>query len=166
MAPMRKRVPIAVAVLALALGVAWVALRAPQAPEARFATLAGKSVSLADLRGKVVLVDFWAIDCEICLDEMPSLAENYRRFAPRGYEVVAVALASSHPNLVADFAQRRALPFPVALDLDGTVAQAFGDVQVTPTLVLLDRQGRVLRKWRGRTDWRELSATIEKALAS
>jgi peroxiredoxin len=163
----RKLAFLASALLVLAAtGLAIALLREPNRPEARFATLAGPSVSLADLRGKVVLVDFWATDCEICVEEMPSLADSYRRFAPRGYEVVAVALASDHPNRVADFAQKRALPFTVALDLDGSVARAFGEVPVTPTLFLLDKEGRVLRQWRGRTDWRALSARIEKALAS
>ncbi len=164
---MRKRVSYVVGVVLIAgaaAASAW--LRQLDAPQARFTTLAGPSVALADLRGKVVLVDFWATDCEICVEEMPSLAESYRRFAPRGYVVVAVALASDHPNRVADFAQRRTLPFKVALDLDGEAARAFGNVQVTPTLFLIGKDGRVLRQWRGRTDWRELAAAIERALAA
>ena len=164
---MRRRALLALAFVVLALAAAAIALVRPAPrPEARFPTLAGKSVALSDLRGKVVLVDFWATDCEVCIEEMPRLVASYRRFAPRGYEVVAVALASDHPNRVADFAQRSALPFAVGLDLDGTVARAFGDIQVTPTHFLLDKEGRVLKEWRGRTDWRALSAAIEKALAS
>ena len=162
---MRRRALLGLVVIALA--VAGIALLRPAGkPEARFPTLAGKSLAISELRGKVVLVDFWATDCEPCLEEMPSLSENYRRFAPRGYDVVALAMASDHPNRVADFTRRAALPFTVGLDLDGKAARAFGNVTVTPTHFLLGKDGRVLKEWRGRTDWRELTAEIEKALAS
>ena len=162
---MRRRALLGLVFLVLAVA-ASALLRPANKPEARFPTLAGKSLAISELRGRVVLVEFWATDCEPCVEEMPRLAQNFRRFAPRGYEVVALAMASDHPNRVADFARRAALPFTVGLDLDGKAAQAFGDVQVTPTHFLLGKDGRVLRQWRGRTDWRELSAEIEKALAS
>lgn len=162
---MRKAAFLVLAAALLAVA-AFAMLRERSAPDVRFVALDGRNLALSDLRGKVVLVDFWATDCAPCIAEMPALVENYRRFAAAGYEVVAVAMSYDHPNRVAGFAIERALPFKVALDVDGAVASAFGSVEVTPAFFLIGRDGRVIRQWRGQTDWPALSAAIEKALAS
>jgi thiol-disulfide isomerase/thioredoxin len=62
------------------------------APEARFTALSGESFTTSELRGKVVLVNFWATYCVSCVQEMPKIVETHRKFAPRGYETVAVAM--------------------------------------------------------------------------
>lgn len=155
------------ALAAIAIGASLYAAspRHPQAPEVRFVTLSGKSLTTADLRGKVVLVNFWATWCPDCVKEMPKLTETYRKFAPRGYRMVAVAV-HSHPNQVAAFASSRALPFQVALDLDGAVAKSFGNVHITPTSFLIGKDGRIIGKYVGEPDWKDLDAAVEKALGS
>jgi peroxiredoxin len=154
-----------VAVAAIAAGVAFGVLQRPAVPQAQFVALAGGSFSTADLRGRVVLVNFWATSCATCVAEMPKMVETWRKYAPRGYEMVAVAMSYDHPNAVAEFARQRALPFRVALDGTGAVARAFGNVSVTPTTYLLDRSGRIVAKYVGEPDWREFHARIERALA-
>ena len=153
--------------MALAIGlVASVAtLRPVAAPEVRFATLAGEQFATSDLRGKVVLVNFWATWCTTCVREMPKMIETYRKYSPRGYEMVAIAV-QSHPNQVAEFARQRSLPFKVAIDNNGELAHRFGDVQLTPTSILIDRQGRIAKQFIGEPDWAELHSTVEKLLAS
>jgi peroxiredoxin len=79
--------------------------------------------------------------------------------------MVAVAMSYDHPNAVAEFAQARALPFRVALDTSGAVAQAFGNVHVTPTTYLLDRSGRIVARYVGEPDWQDFHARVERALA-
>ena len=153
-----------VAVVAIAAGATFAGWQRAQAPQARFIALAGGTFSTADLQGKVVLVNFWATSCVTCVAEMPKMVETWKRFAPRGYEMVAVAMSYDHPNAVAEFAQRRALPFRVALDTGGAVARAFGNVRVTPTTYLLDRRGRVVAKYVGEPDWQDLHARVERAL--
>ncbi|MGH8668452.1 MAG: TlpA disulfide reductase family protein [Burkholderiales bacterium] len=138
--------------------------RSAAAPQVRFATLSGETLATSDLRGKVLLVNFWATSCVVCVREMPRMIETYKKFAPRGYEMIAVAMSYDHPNQVADFAQRRALPFKVALDGSGELARGFGDVRVTPTSFLIDRQGRILKRYLGEPDWGEFHALVEKAL--
>ena len=160
----RKLVFSLVALAIIAAGVLLFAGSAA-APEVRFATLAGESFATSDLRGKVVLVNFWATSCETCVKEMPMLVETHRKFAPRGYTTVAVAMRYDHPNLVADFAQKNALPFRVALDLSGEIARGFGDVHLTPTTIILDRRGRIVKQYLGEPDQAELRALLEKALA-
>jgi len=155
----------AAAALAIAGAAAAVFLQDDAAPEVRFATLAGESLALSDLRGKVVLVNFWATSCVTCVKEMPMLIETHRRFAPRGYETLAVAMSYDHPNLVAEFTRSRALPFKVAIDASGEIARRFGDVRVTPTTFVLDRRGRVLKQYLGEPDAAALHALLEKALA-
>jgi len=83
-----------VAVVAIAAGVAVGAWHRADAPRASFVALNGNNFTVADLRGKVVLVNFWATSCVTCVAEMPKLVEAWRQYAPRGYETVAVAMAS------------------------------------------------------------------------
>jgi peroxiredoxin len=163
---MKPRIIAACAAVAIAAFAAGAALRPSPAPEARFHTLAGEHFSTSDLRGKVVLVNFWATWCTTCVREMPKMVETYRKYAPRGYEMVAVAVQSDHPNQVADFARRRALPFKVALDTSGELARRFGDTPLLPLSVLIDREGRVAAQYTGEPDWAEFHAAIERLLGS
>jgi peroxiredoxin len=135
------------------------------APEVRFTALSGATFSTSDLRGKVVLVNFWGSYCAPCVKEMPKIVATHEKFAPRGYETVAVAVRHDNPHRVAAFAAKRALPFRVALDGSGELAREFGNVRITPTSFLLDRQGRVLRRYVGEHDWAELHRVVERALA-
>lgn len=162
---MRIAIITAVAAAALGLAAAFATVK-PAAPEVRFATLAGESLATSDLRGKVVLVNFWATWCTTCVREMPKMVETYRKYAPQGYEMIAVAVQSDHPNQVAQFARDRALPFRVALDSTGEIAQRFGEVNVTPVSVLIDKEGRIVRQFIGEPDWAELHSQVEKLLAS
>lgn len=163
---MGKKLIVAVAALAIAAG-AGVALltRQTPAPEVRFVTLTGQNFATSDLRGKVVLVNFWATSCVACVEEIPKMVQAWHKFSPRGYEMVAVAMSYDHPNRVAEFTQKRALPFWIALDADGAVARGFGNVSVTPTTFLLDRRGRIVKHYVGEPDWNEFHALVERVLA-
>ena len=135
------------------------------APEVRFTALSGETFSTSDLRGKVVLVNFWGSYCAPCVKEMPKVVETYEKFAPRGYDTVAVAVRQDSPQRVIKFTASRALPFRVALDSSGELAREFGNVRITPTSFLIDKHGRVLRRYVGKTDWAELHDAVERALA-
>jgi peroxiredoxin len=163
---MRRTLVVAAVALVLGIAASLALLQNRQAPEVRFAALSGEQFSTSDLRGKVVLVNFWATWCTTCVQEMPKFTDTYRKFSPRGYEMIAVAVQSDHPNNVAAFTQKRALPFKVALDGDGDIAKQFGRVRITPTSFLIDRNGRVLKEYIGEPDWAEFHALVEKALRS
>jgi thiol-disulfide isomerase/thioredoxin len=160
------KIIVAAAALAIAAAAAVGIFRPEAAPEVRFVTLSGERFATSELRGKVVLVNFWATSCAICVAEMPMLARTHRKFAPRGFETVAVAMRYDHPNAVAGFALRRSLPFRVALDLSGEAASGFGGIVGTPTTFVLDRRGRIVQRYLGRPDEAELQALIERTLAS
>jgi len=153
-----------VGVVAIAAGAAFGVLQRPETPRAQFVALSGGNFSTADLRDRVVLVNFWATSCATCVAEMPKMVAAWRKYAPRGYEMVAVAMSYDHPNAVAEFTASHALPFRVALDASGAVARAFGNVSVTPTTYLLDRSGRVVAKYVGEPDWPDFHARVERAL--
>ena len=155
------------AVALLAAAGAWFALApAAKAPDTTFTSIQGEQITTESLRGKVVLVNFWATSCVTCVKEMPMMVETYKKYAPRGYEMIAVAMSYDPANYVINFAQTRELPFKVALDPMGEIARSFNDVKLTPTSFLIDKQGRIVKRYLGEPDVAEFHATIEKALAS
>jgi peroxiredoxin len=156
---------IAAAVLALVGALAYALIDKPQAPAATFTTLEGKTIALADLRGKIVLVNFWATSCPGCVKEMPDLVATYKQYQGRGFEIVAVAMSYDPPNYVANFVQTRQLPFPVALDVDGGHARAFGNVQLTPTAFIIGKDGSILEQKLGELDFAKLHALLDKELS-
>jgi peroxiredoxin len=160
-----KPLLIAVAVLALLGALAYALTQKPLAPASAFTTLDGRTITLEQLQGKMVLVNFWATSCPGCVKEMPHLIETYNQYKDKGFEVVAVAMSYDPPNYVANFVQTRQLPFPVALDLKGEHARAFGDVQLTPTSFLIGKDGRILEQKLGELDFDRLKTQLDKALS-
>ena len=139
---------------------------AKTAPEVTFTSLTGQKITTQDLRGKVVLVKFWATSCVTCIQQMPDMITTYNELAPRGYEAIAVAMQYDPPNYVVNYAESRKLPFTVAIDAQGELAKAFGDVQLTPTAFLLDKQGHIIKRYLGNYDKAAFVSTVEKALAA
>lgn len=135
------------------------------APEVGYTLLDGRPMQLAALRRRVVLVNFWATSCVTCVQEMPALADTWRRFRGRGFETLAVALRHDPPALVARFAETRALPFGVVIDSTGAVARAFGDVRVTPTTFVIDRRGGIAARLEGAPDFAKLHRLLDDLLA-
>lgn len=160
-----KPLLIGLAVIAVAGALAFALMEKPKAPAATFTTLEGKSIALNDLRGKVVLVNFWATSCPGCIKEMPGMIEAYKQYKDRGFEIVAVAMSYDPPNYVANFVQTRQLPFPVALDIKGEHAKAFGDVQLTPTSFIIGKDGSILEQKLGELDFVKLNALLDKELS-
>lgn len=162
-----KKLLILALILVVAGGAFWVVSRpAKEAPEVTFSTLTGQQIKTSDLRGKVVLVKFWATSCVTCVAQMPGNIENYNLYKDKGFDVVAVAMQYDPANYVVNFVETRGLPFTVALDSRGTVAKAFGDVKLTPTAFLIGRNGQIIKRYVGDYDKNEFRATLEKALAS
>jgi peroxiredoxin len=136
------------------------------APDVTYVNLKGEKISTESLRGKVVMVNFWATSCTTCVAEMPQMVETYDKYHGKGLEFVAVAMSYDQPNYVVNFAETRQLPFHVALDLQGKLAQAFGDVKLTPTTFVIDKDGNILKRYVGQPSFSELHSLLEKALAA
>jgi peroxiredoxin len=135
------------------------------APESTFVLLDGSKATTADLKGKVTLVNFWATTCVTCVKEMPEIVATWHKYQAQGFDTVAVAMEYDPPAWVLNFAQSRQLPFKVALDNTGEIAQRWGDVKLTPTTYLVDKQGQIVKRYVGEPDFPALHALIEKLLA-
>jgi peroxiredoxin len=121
------------------------------APGFELPTLDGGSVSLEGLRGRVVLLNFWATWCGPCEAEMPAMQRLYDAFAGPEFEMVAVSVDASRDDVDA-FQKRLALGFPIALDPEKRVANAYQSHRF-PESYLIDRDGRILSRYIGPREW-------------
>lgn len=133
-----------------------------QAPTINFTTLDGKQFSLASLKGKVVLVNFWATDCPSCIKEMSDFVRAYQDFKDQGFEIVAVAMPYDPPAQVANYTKQKQLPFPVMHDGNGTVTRAFGEIRITPTSIVFNREGKRIHQVIGELSYDKIKAILEK----
>ena len=159
-----KKIGLTVAILALLVFLAGQFNRRMFAPEATFITLTGKTLRMADLKGKVVLVNFWATTCTTCVREMPGLVDTYNAYKDKNFEMIAVAMDYDPPAQVLNFATQKALPFPVMHDGFNDVAKAFRHKGITPTTYIFDKNGfRTFYKV-GEIDFVKLNQLLDKAL--
>lgn len=134
------------------------------APDITFDTITGQKISLAELRGKPVIVTFWATDCASCIEEIPDLISLYKQFHQPGLEIIAVAMNYDPPNHVIDMTEDKQLPYTVALDLTSDVAKAFGGVMFTPSTFIIAPDGSVVKKQIGLFDLDKINTLINSLL--
>ena len=140
-------------------------VRDDMAPPFDYTLLDGTRHNSAALRGQVLMLNFWATSCGVCVKEMPELAATHRQFAALGLQTLAVAMQYDAPALVADFTQKRGLPFGVVIDNTGAVARAFGNVKATPTTRLVTRAGRIVWRHEGELPFPQVRSRIAQLLA-
>lgn len=136
------------------------------APDVTFTSLTGEKVPMQSLRGKVVMINFWATSCTTCVKEMPDMVRTYNKYKDKGLDFVAVAMSYDPPNYVLNYAQTRSLPFKVALDTQGDIARSFGEVKLTPTTFVIDKEGKIIKRYLGEPDFAALHQLLEKELAA
>ena len=134
-------------------------------PPFKVAELSGKTISQNDLKDKVAIINFWATTCAVCVKEMPEMIHTYERHKKDGLVFIAVAMAYDPPMYVADFTKTRKLPFIVAMDSDGRMAQKFGKIEFTPTTLVINKDGKIIKRYVGEPNWNQLNALLEKSLA-
>ena len=135
------------------------------APAIDFTNIKGEKITVRQLQGKVYMINFWATTCTTCVHEMPKMVETYEKFHAQGLEFIAVAMSYDSPDYVLNFSEKFALPFNVVLDLDGKIAQTFGEIKLTPTTLLVDKQGKIVRRYVGEPNFEELHRTLGAELA-
>ncbi len=116
------------------------------APDFRLANRAGGEVALSELRGQVVMINFWASWCGPCRQEFPALDEIYGKYKPMGFTMVGINVESEQSD-AERFLASRPVRFPILFDPDNKVSGSYG-VSAMPTTVLVDRQGRL--RWQHR----------------
>jgi peroxiredoxin len=160
-----KKLIIPAAILALLLFLGLNLSNKSQAPAVTFTTIEGKKISMADLKGKVVLVNFWATDCPGCIKEMPDLINTYNDYKTKGFEIISVAMPYDPPAQVLNYTRQKSLPFPVMHDGLSEITQAFGGVNLTPTAFIFDKQGKRLQRTIGELDFLKLQQLLNIELA-
>ncbi len=156
------------AAIAVACAVAFLGQRAlalPAAPDAPFTRLDGSTSRISELKGKVVLVNFWATSCVTCVKEMPDIVATHQKYKAQGFETLAVAMSYDPPAYVVNFTNSRKLPFTVVIDNTGEIAQRFDDVKATPTTVLINKRGEIVKRYVGEPDFAALHTLVEQLLA-
>jgi len=155
---------IAVSILGL-LGYVWFSPAGiGSAPEIKFTTLDNRPLTLQSLKGKPVLVTFWATSCTGCIKEIPHLIELHNKLSAKGLTIIGVTMAYDPPNHVTELVKRRKLPYTIAMDIDGSVSRAFGNIKLTPTTFLISPDGRIVLKKIGDLDMASLTTRIEYML--
>lgn len=143
----------------------------PPAPAATFQTLDGRTVSLADYRGKVVLLNFWGTWCGACRSEIPELIDLQQQYQSKGFTVLGVAMRDERSSVASFITQPRfdvggrkvAMNYPVVMGNDSLEA-TFGGFFGYPDTFIISRDGRVVAKAMGVIDEDSTSKVIEKLL--
>ncbi|MDQ6960659.1 MAG: TlpA disulfide reductase family protein [Mariprofundaceae bacterium] len=122
------------------------------APDFSLVMLGGEEKALADYRGKVVLLHFWATWCVACRHEMPQIEQLWRRYRDDGLVVLGVNVDRGNISGVRDFMHERKLSFPSVLDPGGGVRNRY-EVRALPTSYLINRDGKIIGRIIGERDW-------------
>ncbi len=133
-------------------------------PETEFVLLDGRKISMQTLRGRPVMVSFWATTCTPCIEELPDFIRLYQEWHRLGFELIAVAMPYDPPTRVQEFVQRHGLPYPVALDIDGKITSAFGGVPYVPAAFIIAPNGTIELSYTGRLDITKAQRIISKYL--
>lgn len=115
-----------------------------KAPDINLTTMQNEQIRLSDMKGKPVLVVFWATSCTGCIKEMPHLVELYHKHHGSGLELIGISMPYDRPDHVASLVKQKQLPYKIVMDLQGDAVRAFGNVQLTPTSFLISPSGNIV----------------------
>ncbi len=134
------------------------------APAVALQTLGETEIRLGEARDDLLLVDFWATWCKPCIKAMPKLTKLHRDYADDGLTILGISI-DDDPKKVADFLEKKPLPYPVAIDAKEEPAWAAFGVAAIPAMYLIDREGRIVAEWKGRVEVKDVISKVEKLLA-
>ena len=142
-------------------------LRGKRAPDFSLRTVEGKKVSLADYKGKAVLINFWATWCAPCKIEMPWLVALRSQYAPQGFEILGVNAddPGTPRSKLAKFGEEQHLNYPLLVG-DDAMSRKYGGVEFLPTSYFVGRDGKIVAETAGLVSKNEVEASIKKALAA
>ena len=131
------------------------------APGFTLLDMTGRSVSLADFKGKVVILDFWATWCPPCKREIPDFIKLQSEYGSKGVQIVGIAL--DQPNKVKAFVKDNGMNYPLLLGTN-EVAASYGGVEAIPTTFVIDKSGKIVAKYEGLRPKETFESQIKKLL--
>ena len=135
----------------------------PRAPAWELKDLDGNTVRMADYKGKVVILDFWATWCPPCKKEIPGFINLQKKYGDKGLVVIGVSLDEGGPAVVKPFAQKMGINYPLVMG-DQKIAAAFGGIEAIPTTFIIDREGNVVTGHQGYADEATFESEIKPLL--
>ncbi len=133
------------------------------APDFSLETLDGPTMRLSDLRGKAVLLNFWATWCGPCKIEMPWFVDLQKQYGPRGLQIVGVAMDDASKEDIGKFAKDMGVNYPILIGKEA-VGEQYGGVNALPETFLIGRDGKIVDKIIGLRGKGEIEDSIKKAL--
>ena len=161
---MKKNKIISVFLIAFVAILLFLSLQTNSVKNLNLITISGEKITSQQLLGKITLINFWATDCPGCINEMPGLIETYNQYKDQGLEIIAVAMYYDPPSRVISFTKNNNLPFPVVLDTNKEIISKFNNVKLTPTSIILDKNGYVINTIIGEIDFNEFNKNLIKLL--
>jgi peroxiredoxin len=141
------------------------AVKGYDAPDFVLSDLQGHAIKLSDLRGKAVVLNFWATWCPPCKEEIPWFVELQKRYGSQGLQIVGVSMDDGDQKDVAKFAAENRINYPVLLGKE-TVADQYGGIDYLPTTFYIDRNGVVMDRVFGQPGRAEIEQSVKRAIAS
>ena len=139
-------------------------VKGQQAPQFSLKSLDGKTVQLADYKGKAVLLNFWATFCQPCKIEMPWFVDLQNKYGPEGLQVIGVSMDDASETDIAKFAQKLGVNYPIVIGQEST-SEAYGGIPFLPTTFYISRDGKVVDKVFGLKGKSEIEESVKKALS-
>lgn len=133
-------------------------------PDLTFETMGGESINLREQEGRVLLVNFWATWCAPCREEIPDLNALHSDLEEKGLTVIGVALDRQGREVVAPFAKKLEINYPIVIDNEGTAEAAFGPIPGLPTTIIVTPDGQITKRVVGIFPTDDMKPTLQKML--
>ncbi len=133
------------------------------APDFMLPTTDGKTLKLSDLKGKVVIIDFWATWCPPCRKGIPDLVDLKKKFGKKGLEIVGVSVDQDTKDQVVPFMKEYGINYPIVYG-NTNVYRAYGGIEAIPTTFIVDKTGKIVAGYQGLTSKSVYEAHINKLL--
>lgn len=152
-------------VLAALLAFLWLSPSGhPQAPAVSFKALNGKTFTLAELKGRPVIINFWATTCPGCVKEIPVLIAMADKYAEQQLMIIGVAMDYDPEDQVREMVRLKKMNYTIVLDKTGYLAKTFNNVTLTPTTFFINKQGQITKHKLGELSHSEMAASIQNIL--
>ena len=135
-------------------------------PDLSVKTISNKTIHFQQLKGQVILVIFWATNCPACVEEIPDLIRLYQQFHDQGLEIIAINMPYDIPSHVVAMQKQLNIPYDIVLDLKGEAVKAFGNIQLTPTIMVIDKNGLIVEQKTGRFVFKALQSRIRDLIGN